>query len=31
MFEQITEEQILLRLALAIIVGLLVGFDSWYR
>ena len=31
MFEQITEEQILLRLALAIIVGLLVGFDSWYK
>ncbi|MDG1249617.1 MAG: MgtC/SapB family protein [Gammaproteobacteria bacterium] len=31
MFEQITEQQILLRLSLAMVVGMLIGIDSWYN
>jgi putative Mg2+ transporter-C (MgtC) family protein len=29
--EHITEQQILLRLSLAMVVGLLIGIDSWYN
>ena len=31
MFESITEQQILVRLSLAIVVGLLIEIDSWYN
>lgn len=31
MFEGITEQQILLRLSLAIVIGMLIGIDSWWN